>query len=339
MPHPIHDWQDISARFSDNLLIGNGASIAVSDSFNYNSLKEKAEELRLFTRGANALFLNFGTSDFELILRLVWHAYKVNLTLEIEDPTTTQVYNEVRRALIETVRHIHPAHAEISDNFRPISDFCRSFDNVFSLNYDLILYWSTLWSNDSGSNHRFKDCFAGGGRFREDWRSLREPVWPATATTLVFYPHGNLFLSRDIREAEHKLSAQGHFLLERILSIWNSASAVPLFVSEGTVEQKKNAILGSPYLSTVYRECINEARESLTVYGWGFGEHDRHILKAFSKSSIRRLAVSASNNAQGQAYCNRVRGVVDEIFGPQTEVLFFDRGSRGAWNNPVQPRR
>nr|WP_288453415.1 DUF4917 family protein [uncultured Pseudomonas sp.] len=338
MPYQIYDWLDIAEHCSDNLLLGNGASIAINNSFNYRSLKEKAEEKGLFTPAGQKLFDDFETVDFELILRLVWQAYRVNTTLEINDTKTENTYKEVRTALIETVREIHPPHASVAKHFRAISGFSKNFSNIYSLNYDLILYWATLWSNDSCDWHEFKDCFNGDLIFRDDWRTLRRP-YRGTHVTLVFYPHGNLYLSRNITEFEKKIRARGDVLLDRILADWRSEMVVPLFVSEGTQEQKVNSIMGSRYLSTVYRESIKEAQNSLTVYGWGFGEQDKHILRAFKSSQIKHIAVSVSNRPADQIYCARVHAMISEVFGREFPVIFFDRASLGAWNNTLQSRQ
>lgn len=77
----IYNWQDISEKFTDSILLGNGASISINKSFTYDSLKEYAATNGLFNASINSLFDFFKTNDFELILRLVWHATKVNEAL------------------------------------------------------------------------------------------------------------------------------------------------------------------------------------------------------------------------------------------------------------------
>lgn len=54
-------------------------------------------------------------------------------------------------------------------------------------------------------------------------------------------------------------------------------------MSEGTAEQKVKSIQGSCYLNTVYREVLTNLSSDLVVYGWGFGEHDIHLLKRIAK--------------------------------------------------------
>ena len=74
----IHNWQDISKDFSDSILLGNGASISIDKSFTYDSLRKYANDNNLLSDSITTLFNFFKTSDFELILRLVWHATSVS---------------------------------------------------------------------------------------------------------------------------------------------------------------------------------------------------------------------------------------------------------------------
>ncbi|TOQ20858.1 DUF4917 family protein, partial [Vibrio parahaemolyticus] len=108
MPYEIKKWSDLKRRYKGTLLIGNGASISVDKSFAYKSLKEHAVEHGLLTQNVKKLFKYFNTDDFELVLRLVWQANKVNLALDIKDNATKKAYEHVRECLIKSVRSIHP---------------------------------------------------------------------------------------------------------------------------------------------------------------------------------------------------------------------------------------
>ncbi|WP_149569922.1 DUF4917 family protein, partial [Serratia bockelmannii] len=104
----------------------------------------------------------------------------------------------------------------------------------------------------------------------------------------------------------------------------------PLFVSEGTYEQKVNSINSSFYLSTIYREVLAEQRENLVILGWGMGEHDIHLLKQMARAGIKRVAVSVFRG--DQAYCNRANQLIKENLGKNIMIEFFDSESPGCWN-------
>ncbi|MDK9683222.1 DUF4917 family protein [Pseudoalteromonas shioyasakiensis] len=327
MAHKIYEWSEISDNFQDSLLLGNGASIAIDDSFLYKSLKEHAIEHGLLTPNVCALFKYFKTDDFELVLRLVWQASRVNKALDIIDNKTQKAYEHVRDCLIDAVRSIHPNYSDVEHKFDVIADFMSQFKTVLSLNYDLTLYWVAMYSNRKETGHLFKDAMFYSV-LADDWKKYREPYREKT-NTLIFYPHGNLLLARNIIDNEFKVEVGAHDdLLTAILNRWTSESCVPLFVSEGTSNQKVVSISNSHYLSVVYREVFADLGSTLTIYGWGIGEHDVHILRRIRESNITKIAVSVHEHNQG--YCNYVYELIKRELG-RIEVVFFDSASKRCW--------
>lgn len=334
MPFVIRPWSELAQSYDGTLLLGNGASIAVSPRFAYRSLLERVRQRESLAEDARRLFDFFETEDFELILRIIWQASNVNKSLRIEDACTHEAYVSIRECLIQAVRDVHPEHYEVSEQLPCIYNFLKGFDTVISLNYDLIVYWTMTYGLDIPDRHKFKDCFLGGGVFAEDWQRLRVPYGDEQSSTLVFYPHGSLVLCRNRIEQERKIHIRGTGLLESILENWQSEKVVPLFVSEGTHKQKVNSIQNSFYLSTVYREVLAEPRESLVILGWGIGEHDVHLLKRMVGTGIQRVAVSVFR--RDQAYCNRASQLIKGNLGQDVHIEFFDSESPGCWNKPPE---
>lgn len=327
----IHDWLSIAPQFrGGSLILGNGASIAVDRRFSYPSLIEYARDNQLLTEDVHQLFSFFDTADFELVLRLVWQASNVNRSLHIFDERTHQAYLRVRDCLIESVRNIHPEYQEILPHLPSIYDFLKDFRTVISLSYDLIVYWTIMYGQSIVDHHSLKDCFINGD-FCNNWKILRQPIYRARSTTLVFYPHGSLVLCRDKVESEFKIYGNGLNLLHAILRKWETELVVPLFVSEGSSQQKINSIQSSNYLNIVYREVLTNLEDSLVIYGWGLGEQDSYILKQIALAGIRKVAISVYGN--DQAYCNRVSELIYRTLGQRTEVIFFHSNSPGCWNN------
>jgi len=331
VPHRIFEWEEIAQNYrGSSLLLGNSASMSIDDRFGYTSLVDHARENGLFTQDIQQLFNFFNTTDFELVLRLVWQASNVNRALLIPDDRTHAAYVRVRECLIESVRDIHPEYQEISEHLPTLYRFLKNFRTVISLNYDLILYWSIMYGVDVHDHHSLKDCFVNG-QFYENWRRLRDPIYGNTSTTLAFYPHGSLVLSRNNIESESKVVGNGNGLLEAILQAWQSEQVVPLFVSEGTSQQKINSIQSSSYLNTVYREVLTTLEPSLVIYGWGLWEQDLYILQRIALAQVRNVAVSVYGS--DQAYCNRVSHTIQQILGAQVQIQFFHSNSPGVWNN------
>lgn len=333
MPVHIHQWADIAEHYNDGLLLGNGASIAVDTRFSYSSLFEAASDAGFLTEPVRQVFERFGNStDFEYVLRKLWQAKQVNQALEIESAVVDEAYQEVRTALIETVRATHLTHAEALPYLEPIYQFMRRFKTVLSLNYDLIVYWAALRGNALlAGEHKFKDCFKNGS-FAEDWPLYRQP-YREKQVTLFFYPHGNLSLARDCFDLEHKVDAAGATLLSTICANWASGQYTPVFVSEGTSVQKREAIGASNYLSEVYFNAIPDVGSSLVIYGWRLGEQEAHLLHQLKRSVPRRVAVSLYPPCpEHQRDAARIEEQL-RLIGVEL-VEFFDSRSQGCWNNP-----
>lgn len=331
----IRQWGEIKNAYQDGaLLLGNGASMAVHPGFGYSSLREAAAANNRITKAVADVFTAFDTNDFELVLRRLWHAKLVNQALGVEPGKVEEAYRQVREALIATVRDIHISFDEAQPHLKAIYGFMQSFKTVLSLNYDLLVYWSMMASKDSLGNW-FKDCFQQGGVFREDWETLRQP-YGATGSTLVFYPHGNLITARKNDYSEQKLSAAGGDavgLLNRLLEQWKHEEVVPLFVSEGTSDHKKLAIINSDYLSRVFREVIPRVSPSLVIYGWSVSDQDEHILEQLklARPGLVRLAISVLYH--NQVDVERMETKLSTLGVP--ELVFFDAQSPGCWVHPL----
>lgn len=336
--YAIKDWVEIKDNYENgNLIIGNGASVALHQKFRFDSLKEEAEKLRLFNEDISKLFIEFDTSDFELILRLVWHAKLINKHLGIIDQKLDSAYENIKQALIKVVKEVHCEHSYIADQLPQLYQFTKQFRTVVSLNYDLILYWILMYGNRNEDGHRFKDCFQGSGLFRNNWQDLRNPIRKEKEVTLSLYQHGNLSIFRDAKNTETKVQ-RGDFegLLEVITSQWED-NKIPLFVAEGTGTKKLESIKSSPYLSTIFYEVLPDLitqKANLVIYGWSLGEQESHLVKQiFKNKQSGKVAISIFQNNQEE--CHRIyRLIKNEKVAPNIEIEFFDSQSSGCWNNP-----
>lgn len=324
----ILPWDVLSNDFQDGLLLGNGASMAVHGGFGYANLFEEAVRLGNVNQQVQKVFDSFNTTDFELVLRRLWHATLVNEALQVTPGPVELAYKSVRTALIATIRSTHVSHADAKPHLELIFPFMQRFKTVVSLNYDLIVYWAAMLGNNS-LGLWFKDAFVRDS-FRDDWETVRQP-YRAEGATLFFYPHGNLVLGRTSLDGERKIAGgASNDLLEAILQQWAEGKASPIFVCEGTAEHKKKSIESSSYLQTVYREIIPKFGESLVIYGWSLSEQDEHIVNRLRHAGLSRVAVSVRNN--DLKFAQRVEDLMKEQgIG---DVAFFDSASPGCWNNP-----
>jgi hypothetical protein len=278
----IVQWRDIKEQYHQgSLLLGNGSSISVNECFNYSSLYEKASELGYLSETVQAVFDKFDVNDFELVLRRLWQAKLVNEALELPRGEVDEAYEEVRQALISTIRDTHVSYDDFREHLEPIYRFMQKFDFVISLNYDLIVYWAAQYGNRALGSW-FKDCF-NQDRFNYDWEMYRNP-YGAKGATVYFYPHGNLILRRQGFSGERKIrTGEAENLLEAILKKWEVDNLAPAFICEGLEENKREAISSCNYFEQVFYEVLPALADTLVVYGWGFGDQDDHILKQIKK--------------------------------------------------------
>ncbi len=329
----LYDWSAIKKRSWNNLLLGNGASIAIDSRLSYRSLYEQVCNSGKLNGELLTMFDHFETSNFEFIMRLLLEASQVNEALNIEDDKTKKYYFELRDALISTIRDIHPTYPSVEHLLPKIANFLVHFKTVLSLNYDLLVYWSMLVGNEKLKCQWFKDCFVNG-EFENDFYYLYFPLPPAKGSTLVFYPHGSLFLATDIYSDEVKLSRTTEdYLLETILSEWQKKDYIPLFVSEGTTTEKFRAITRSGYLNTVYDSALSRVSGSLVIYGWSASEQDNHIFDAIDHNDITDIAISVhTENPDWESYCDRIEDRIARSHHiRESNLYFFDSQSEGCW--------
>ncbi|MGY8682070.1 DUF4917 family protein [Bradyrhizobium sp. UFLA05-153] len=300
----------------------------LSDRFNYPSLYQAAQDGNFLTDDTRAVFTSFDSTDFELVLRRLWQATLVNKALQIDNKRVDEAYVEVRKSLISTVHAIHPAYDEVKKHFPAMGSFLKGFQTVTSANYDLMLYWAAMWNNDNGLGRWFKDAFItadGKATFRDDWQVLREP-YQADGATLYFYPHGNLCLGTEAEGGEIKIAAGGDNLLQTITEQWEQGVVTPLFVSEGTTEQKLTAIRRSNYLSRVHIEVLGSLGDAVAFYGLGFWPQDEHLVQRVAKSA-KKVAVSVYKGDQ-----KMIERASDALKNTGIQkITFFDAQSPGAW--------
>ncbi len=347
MKQTIYQWSDISSEFGDNLIVGNGGSIAVaSNRFSYSSLYDRAIQRGFINKKVQNVFEEFSKQyrDFEFVLSNLITADHVNECLSSSynkrDNDVRKAYLDVRNSLIKTVRDLHPSTDETWSKVANIGHFVSRFKSIFYLNYDLLLYWATL-SHKIKSNHRFSDGF-NNSISKE--ASDKHMLWEFDSNSLIkrekplsriYYPHGSLMLYRTkLGSYERKISLPTAHELRQIETFWRDNEAIPLFICEGSTSEKVRRIGKSKYLSQVLNESLPSIEESLVIYGWSFSEQDQHIIEQLQKASLRKVAISIHKGDKSQSQLKDEMGTVHNRVSsikPGIEALFFDAQSPGCW--------
>jgi hypothetical protein len=245
----------------------------------------------------------------------------------------------IRDALASALAASHPDNvASIPDHQYVASRaFLKPFDCVYSVNYDLLLYWSTLQTGVDTL------AVAGDDGFRADPDDpdAEWVTWDNIGTRrsqTVHYLHGALHLF-DAGDRLKKLTwiRTSVPLIDQIRTALGRGD-YPLVVTEGSSVQKLAKIDHSAYLSGSYRSFGNIGGH-LFIYGHGLAQNDAHILEAIVRSKVSRLSVSLygdpriKRNQQLQRRAQQLadrRDVSTNVKRPLA-VDFFDAESAAPW--------
>lgn len=328
-----------SADGKKHLLLGNGFSCALKPGiFRYQALRDAAR----FDVTSEKIFAALDTMAFEKAARALDDSAKVALCFGVGQSRIDKMaeYSQlIKRKLVETLAATHPSRpSEITDaEYRSCQDFLKHFladGHIFTLNYDLLLYWTLMrWLEEGGP--RPVDGFGGD----EDDPDASYVVWDdSNRSTNVHYLHGALHLL-DAGSSLHKITwcRTDVPLIDQINAALDR-NVYPLFVSEGTAEQKMERIMHSMYLSKGLRS-FKAIGGSLFLYGVSLDDNDTHIIKAIQHGNIRRLFVGLYGDPgarYNQAIINKASLLPHRrslrIRRTTLEVAFFDSGSAHVWD-------
>lgn len=327
------NWGEIKQQYRDTLLLGNGASIAIDKIFMYHSLFEVAKNSGYIPSQELKMFEMFGTQDFELVLKKISDSQSVMRCLEMVDGKDylQRSKQKIKDTLIKTIKKIHPQKTKIDqEKLQKVSIFVSHFNEILSLNYDLLLMWST-WGKYNCPN-RFNDCFIHGKFDKAAWSNESY-----SKEKYVFYPHGNLLFGRkngeEIKIWKKNMARYGR--LNMIANAWKSDDVQPLFVSECSSKEKLKSIKESDYLTFVYDKVLTRKRNSLVIYGMSFSENDSHIIKqVLTQNKPSRVCISIfdQNKSEDEVKVeeSRIRIILNQI-GYKDEIDFISSCDHDLW--------
>ena len=321
-----------------HILLGNGFSIGAYDKFDYVSLYKRAKESGL-SEHVKALFDRYGTTDFEQVLNHLregqWLAEhyrlaKTDCKLDMNDD-----YGRIKEALLTAITTTHPANrgAVREDKLQACAGFLEQFHNVFTTNYDLLLYWAVLANMQETKHDIFKDGF--GKRDGDSTYLVFDsvPQDPNITCKYMYFLHGALHLytdDGDVRKVKWG-GAENPSLINQIREKL-AENRFPLVVSEGDPEQKKVRIGSNGYL-TACRNNFQKIKGSLFVFGSSLGHEDTHILRWIAQNQNLKLVFlgihSDSDPAKNKAMISRIRNQVDK-------ALFYDSTTANVWTVPAK---
>lgn len=319
------------------LLAGNGLSMEWDhERFGYENLLDEAAST--LPRVVREVFKRFGTVNVEAVIRGIEDARTVaeiygrvpDFRTKLQDfrARLQEDVAQARDAFIHALRLHHPDDANMvaASQRRACSSFLMNFSEVFTTNYDLLLYW--VISGNKSLQNRFKDGFVNSGPATPlIWNGRSEK--PTT-----HYMHGALHLvRRDSGELE-KLELGGTGVpMSAVVRNNLIAGLTPLIISEGKSELKLARIRVDAYLRRRYSTLLR-IEVPLFVHGFRFSDQDAHICQAIVESQCPEIYVSLHSRQ------SLVRDAVERMVSargkrgkthPSLRVTYYDAESAQPW--------
>jgi Domain of unknown function (DUF4917) len=366
---------NITASTKRHLLLGNGFSISLfRDRFSYVSLLEKADFTAL--PESRKAFDLLGTTDFEVVIHALRQAIALFPLYSADSDARSRMEQHaesLKELLVQAIAGRHPERPSDVTEAQYLA--CRQFlahfagesrnlksnrgkdlrGNIYTLNYDLLLYWTLLhdqvidWNpaQPLASVMKFTEALQHDDGFRapDDDPEAAYVTWDGEEThhQCIFFLHGGLHLYDYGHELQKKCweRSGGIPLVDQIRASLNEGR-FPLFVSEGSSEGKFERIRHSAYLHKGLRsfaEICRTVGASLFIFGHSLASNDTHILKQIEKGKIGQIYISLYGNLASEvnraiiARAQQMAAVRNESY--PLEVQFFDAASANIWGQPA----
>lgn len=321
-----------------HLLLGNGFSQACrSDIFAYTALFDRADFKNLSPLAREAFDL-LDTRDFEVVMRAMRDAARLVTIYAPKHPAIADQLRKdadgLREVLVRAIADNHPAWpGDIEpQRYGACRRFLSRFGNIYSLNYDLLLYWAVMQS-EIGPAVTSDDGF----RTPEDGQQDYVTWEPGRFAQNIHYLHGALHIFDAGTEVQKYTWANtGIRLIDQIRAAL-TAGLYPIFVAEGDSAHKFERIRHSDFLSKAYRS-FQEIGNTLFVFGHSMAPNDDHITRLIGRGKVKQLFVGlyGDENSEGN---QRIRRRVETLQGmrPRSrplEAFFFDAQSAHVWGLP-----
>ncbi len=263
------------------VLLGNGFSLAQGGGlFDYPNLLERCGLPN--DNPIRNVFRTFKTVDFEEVMHALQHAAQIEMAYG--DANRSKVFEDdadtLREALIHAVRAVHPGvQFDIPEPQRTAcASFLKNFRSIYTLNYELLLYWVIL----KGARDIHSDGF-GLGEEADGFRTFK-----ADAKCSTYYLHGALHLFNNDVLATQKRVVTRSTIIDDIANTIRQTELLPLFVAECTTREKISQNKFCSVSSAKLRE-LTAIDGSIFIFGHSAGKSDAHIYEAIFRSRVKKI--------------------------------------------------
>ena len=321
-------------QLTRHLLLGNGFSIAYNkDIFSYAKLLE-SEKIYNDSK-LKKIFEALTTNNFEKVVKSLKDANKILQIFSVNKELQCEINskaNTLKEILIEEISQKHPHNYSISEEkYSKTIDFLFNFigldnnrgGNIFTLNYDLLLYWTLFKKSINNKTLYFCDGFT--------WDDSNDLCWKKDIASNTYFLHGALHLSENSGYTYKEFYKNDKDLIQQIKHNLNNDN-FPLIVFEGTSSEKLSQINHNSYLINAmyeFEKSMLDKNSALFIFGHSLEDSDNHIINLISNSNINHIYISVFGNIEDDNN-ESIRSKISEI-----KRIRKNKTAPSAANNPI----
>ena len=228
----------------------------------------------------------------------------------------------LKDALISAIAKTHPDRpsAVTSAQFIAARAFLSQFNQIFTVNYDLLFYWARNMSDLPPDNYSTDDGFRVGCKWRGHGTDQE-----------AHFLHGGLHIFDGGTAIEkHAFSEKGTSIVDLVRANLEHGK-FPLFVSEPNSTKKQQRIEHNPYLNYCFR-ALNNVSGIFFIQGHSMDENDKHIFDQLKKSNVEKFFVSIFGNENSEENTRLKANARAYLESDRADVEFFDAESAPIWS-------
>lgn len=327
------------------LLLGNGFSMSYNkDRFSFTSLLDSAVKKGYIKKSSAVyeIFKEFDTKDFEEVVKLLEASVKVlkkyGVLHRSDERKILDDSIALKKHLVDVITNNHPNKITdiLDEEYFNCANFIKYYEKVYTLNYDLLLYWTTIKFMDFISESKIKQGkLKPTDGFHEDDESGKNYVKFGNdgSTQEIYHLHGALHIfDKKNKIIKNTFSRTDIALKEQTLQNLKD-DIYPIFVSEGTSEQKQAKIIHNAYLNHCYKSLGiiggTKLPSNLIVFGTLLKTNDTHIREAILKSKIKNIYFGISSEEEKESL-NEFVEQLSKARVPK-KVYFYDYRTVKVW--------
>lgn len=304
-----------------SVLLANGFSQAWNHNiFNYENLLQRAN-FGARDRNIRDIFNKFETFDFEHVMRALEAAETVCESYGVDRAKINEIkadQEQLKNSLIQVISQTHPLRSSsvTTAQYEAAKPFIIQFENIFTLNYDLLLYWIVNKSDIDPE-----------GYFTDD--GFRQTTWENMDSQNVFFLHGGLHIyDTETRIKKQAFRGQAdESIVDQVRDNLNQGK-FPLFVSEPTHQKKRARIEHNPYLNSCFK-ALKKLSGPLFIHGHSMAENDKHIFDQINESGVDKVFISIYGNENSDANKETMANARRFI---DADIEFYDASTAPIWH-------